>query len=62
MEDQDQPPQSCEYNGQAYANGTIMCQMGRMMRCMNGSWTFWGKNCNNPDGTVISEAEAKSAK
>jgi hypothetical protein len=45
---------SCDYNGQRYEEGSVICQAGVVNVCMNGVWQTKGSFCNGtPDGAPL---------
>jgi len=45
---------SCDYNGQRYEEGAVICQAGLVNLCMNGVWQSKSSFCNGtPDGAPL---------
>lgn len=39
---------SCTYNGVLYSHGSVLCQNGKEMVCMEGEWSPTGGDCSSP--------------
>lgn len=51
-------PQSCEYAGNSYSDGAVICQNGTEYRCNDGSWEILGTPCD--EIAVPADPEAQS--